>query len=94
MTAGEAGVDYLMFGEMRPDGSVPDPDAVIERATWWAEIFATPCVAVAPSLDMAAAFAATGAEFVAIGEPAWTHAAGIGAAVEDVYARIRETAPS
>lgn len=94
MSAGEAGVDYLMFGEPRPDGSVPDAESVIERATWWAEIFATPCVAFAPGLDMAAEFAATGAEFVAIGEPAWTHAGGIDAAVEEVYARIRGSVAS
>src|SRR3712207_369336 len=43
MTFGEAGVDYLLFGEPRPDGSLPSLDSVVERASWWAEIFETPC---------------------------------------------------
>ena len=51
MTVGEAGVDYLLFGEPRPDGFLPPLDAVLERAAWWAEIFETPCVAFAPSLE-------------------------------------------
>ena len=48
MSAGEAGADYLLFGEPRPDGTIPALESVIERATWWAEIFETPCVAYAP----------------------------------------------
>src|SRR5689334_2742400 len=62
MTAGEAGVDYVMFGEPRPDGSHPPFEAVANRAAWWAEIFETPCVACAPSLEAAALLAQTGAE--------------------------------
>ena len=85
MTAGEAGADYLLFGEPRPDGSLPPLDAVVERAAWWAEIFETPCVAFAPSLDAVPRLAATGAEFVAIGDAVWDHpdgpAAGIRAAL-------------
>lgn len=69
MDIGEAGVDYVMFGEPRPDGSVPPLPAVIERAGWWAEIFETPCVAYAPDPESIAALVETGAEFVALG--AW-----------------------
>lgn len=65
MEAGEAGADYLMFGDPRPDGSVPAADAVAERAAWWAAIFETPCVAAGTEAD-AATLAATGAEFVGI----------------------------
>lgn len=71
MTAGEAGVDYVMFGEPRADGSLPPLDAVIERAEWWAEVFAVPCVAVAPTIEAVADLAATGAEFVALGDCVW-----------------------
>jgi thiamine-phosphate pyrophosphorylase len=81
MTMGEAGVDYLMFGEPRPDGSLPPLDAVAERAAWWAEIFETPCVAFAPSLEAVPLLAATGAEFIALGDAVWTHAEGPAAAV-------------
>jgi thiamine-phosphate pyrophosphorylase len=94
MIMGEAGVDYLMFGEPRADGSLPPLEALIERAAWWAEIFATPCVASAPSLASVPALAATGAEFVALGEAVWTHAGGPAAAVRaalDALPALAET---
>ena len=72
MAIGEAGVDYLMFGEPRADGSVPTLDLVEERAAWWAEIFDTPRVAFAPALDAVRRLAATGAEFVALGDAVWS----------------------
>lgn len=68
MEAAELGTDYVMFGEPRADGSVPPLSGVLERAQWWAEVFQVPCVAYAPSLDDVAALAATGAEFVALGD--------------------------
>lgn len=67
MDAGEAGVDYVLFGEPNPDGSTPPLAAIVERAAWWAEIFEIPCVAYAPDLDAVAAITETGAEFVALG---------------------------
>ncbi|QRM28891.1 thiamine phosphate synthase [Microvirga sp. VF16] len=82
MTLGEAGVDYLLFGEPRPDGSLPPLESVVERASWWAEIFETPCVAYAPSLDAVETLAATNAEFVALGDAVWNHADGPTAAVK------------
>jgi thiamine-phosphate pyrophosphorylase len=82
MTLGEAGADYLLFGEPRPDGSLPSLDSVVERASWWAEIFETPCVAYAPSLDVVETLAATHAEFVALGDAVWTHPDGPAAAVK------------
>jgi thiamine-phosphate pyrophosphorylase len=67
MTAGEAGVDYVMFGEPRADGSLPPLEQVIERCRWWAEVFITPCIAYAADGAAVAPLAATGAEFVALG---------------------------
>ncbi len=81
MNAGEAGADYLLFGEPRPDGSLPAFDTVVERAAWWAEIFETPCVAYAPSLEHIPALVATKAEFVALGEAVWAHPEGPATAV-------------
>jgi thiamine-phosphate pyrophosphorylase len=81
MTAGEGGVDYVMFGEPRPDGLLPPIAAVAERAAWWAEIFETPCVAYAPTLEALARLARTGAEFVALGDAVWDHPDGPAAAV-------------
>ena len=88
MMLGEAGADYLMFGEPRPDGSLPPVDAVAERAAWWAEIFETPCVAFAPTLDAVERLAATGAEFVALAEAVWDHPDGPAAAVRAALAAL------
>lgn len=82
MTLGEAGVDYLLFGEPRADGSLPSLDSVVERASWWAEIFETPCVAYAPAMDAVEPLAATGAEFIALGDVVWSHPDGPAAAVK------------
>jgi len=75
MDMGEAGVDYVMFGEPRPDGSLPPLTAVIERASWWAEIFETPCIAYCPDAESVPALIETGVEFVALGE--WVFADGV-----------------
>ncbi len=86
MEFGEAGVDYVMFGEPRADGSLPPLEAVVERAAWWAEIFQTPCVAYAPSLEAVSDLVRTHAEFIGVGEAVWSHpdgpAAAVAAAVE------------
>ncbi len=86
MTAGEDGVDYVMFGEPRADGTVPPADQVIERCQWWAEVFTTPCVGYAASPEMVGALAATGIEFVALGE--WVFSG----SPDAVAARVRDAA--
>ena len=72
MAAGEAGADYVMFGEPRRDGWTPPLAETVERVAWWAEIFETPCVAYAAQLDDIAALAAAGADFVALGDAVWS----------------------
>ncbi|WP_342360711.1 thiamine phosphate synthase [Terrarubrum flagellatum] len=71
MEAGEAGVDYVMFGEprrgKRGEEIVPDPAAVAEQAEWWARLFETPCVAYAASAEAVPALERTNAEFVGYG---------------------------
>ncbi|TFZ61172.1 thiamine phosphate synthase [Methylorubrum sp. Q1] len=71
MVAGETGVDYLMVGGLFPDGVAPDAEDVRERAAWWAEIFETPCIAVATSPDDVAALVLTGSEFVGLESALW-----------------------
>ena len=81
MAAGENGVDYVLFGGRYPDGVAPDAEAVRERAAWWAEIFETPCIAVAATADAVAGLVATGAEFVGLDSGLWLDdAAGVAAA--------------
>jgi thiamine-phosphate pyrophosphorylase len=79
MTAGEAGVDYLMFG----DGDADTFAATHERIAWWAEIFNVPCVAYAGKLDEVAPLAQAGADFVALGDAVWSDPRGVGAALAD-----------
>ncbi|GGC64312.1 thiamine phosphate synthase [Chelatococcus reniformis] len=81
MVAGEVDVDYVMFGEPRADGFVPDVEATVERAAWWAELFAVPCVAYAAQLDAVPLLASTGAEFVALGDAVFNAPEGPAAAV-------------
>jgi len=71
MTAGEKGADYLMLGE--PFGAEPPMafDARLERVAWWAEIFETPCVAYAESVEAAEGLALAGADFVAVDSAVW-----------------------
>ena len=82
MSAGEAGADYVMFGEPRKDGWTPPLDDTLERAGWWAEIFETPCVAFSATLEGAGALAAAGADFVALGDAIWSAEAPEAAAAE------------
>ncbi|MBN9062880.1 MAG: hypothetical protein BGP06_11235 [Rhizobiales bacterium 65-9] len=77
MEAGEAGVDYVMFGEpfldRRGSEIAPPTEETFELAAWWAHLFETPCVAYAASPEAAEALAGTGAEFIALGP--WAFAA-------------------
>ncbi len=64
MSAGEKDIDYMMFGDLEPGGEAAE--SVLERASWWAEIFNVPCIAVAHDLAEVEALAKTGAEFIAL----------------------------
>lgn len=88
MEAGEAGIDYLMFGGLYPDGFAPEAETVRARAAWWAEIFETPCIAVAAAADEIAPLAATGAEFVGLESGLWLQDPG---AVERAQRAVRES---
>jgi thiamine-phosphate pyrophosphorylase len=92
MDAGEAGADYVLFGEPRPDGAPARLEVVIEQAQWWAGIFETPCIAVAPSLDTLEAVARTGTEFVGLGDPVWQDPAGPASAVAAAKAALARAA--
>lgn len=93
MEAGESGADYLMFGEPRPDGWTPPLDDMIDRASWWAEIFETPCAVYAPHLEDVSSLAGTGAEFVALGAAVWDAPIGPAGAVRAALADLRRPEP-
>jgi thiamine-phosphate pyrophosphorylase len=92
MDAGEAGADYVMFGEPRPDGSQMTLSALAERVGWWAEVFETPCVAYASSIVAVEPLALCRAEFVALGP--WCFDAPEAAAAAVASARASLTAKS
>jgi thiamine-phosphate pyrophosphorylase len=71
MSAGEAGADYVMFGEPDAAGKSPSLQAIVERVAWWAEIFEIPCVAFAETADQAAELARAGADFIALSAAVW-----------------------
>jgi thiamine-phosphate pyrophosphorylase len=81
MEAAEAGADYVMFGEPRPDGTSPPFPAVLERAGWWAELFETPCVAWCTDLGDVGRLAGTGCEFIALSGAVFDHPEGPAEAV-------------
>jgi thiamine-phosphate pyrophosphorylase len=92
MLAGEADVDYVMFGE--PDhgrGGNPSLKAVAERLAWWAELFQPPCIGYAAEKDEVRPLAEAGADFVALGDWIWTERGGADravAAANDILATI------
>lgn len=81
MVAGEAGADYVLFGEPDANGERPSADAICERLDWWAELFEPPCVGYATTLDEAQIFAAAGADFVLVGDSIWQDSRGAHAAL-------------
>lgn len=72
MLAGEAGVDYLLFGDGEPLGDEASLPALLDRVSWWSEIFTSPCAALAPTQESVSALARAGADFVALGGLVWS----------------------
>ena len=90
MSAGEAGADYVLFGEPDAKDQRPSVEAIAERLGWWAELFEPPCVGFAASREEAYEFAAAGADFVLVGDFIWADPRGAAAALEDVEQAIRQ----
>jgi len=90
MLAGEAGADYLLFGEVDADGHRPSTEAIAERLEWWAELFEPPCVGFAQTADEAELFASVGADFIMVGDAVWLDARGPKAALMDVVERLQQ----
>ena len=91
MLAGEAGADYVLFGEPDAKGQRPSNDAIRERLQWWAELFEPPCVGFAASIEEAGEFAAAGADFVLVGDFIWADPRGAAPALMDAGRVIRQS---
>jgi thiamine-phosphate pyrophosphorylase len=90
MTAGEAGADYVLFGEPDDTGERPSSEAIAERLNWWAELFEPPCVGYAASPAEAHEFAAAGADFVLVGDFIWADPRGPAAALAEATAALAQ----
>ena len=90
MAAGEAGADYVLFGEPDAQGARPSAEAIAERLQWWEELFEPPCVGFAISREEAGEFAAAGADFILVGDFIWADARGAAAALIEVEQAIRQ----
>ncbi len=90
MAAGEAGADYVLFGEPDAKGQRPSVEAIAERLDWWAELFEPPSIGFAASREEAYEFAAAGADFVLVGDFIWSDPRGAAAALRDVEQAIRQ----
>ncbi len=88
MRAGELGADYVLFGEPDAKGIRPSAEAIAERLGWWAELFEPPCVGFAASREEAYEFAASGADFVLVGDFIWADPRGAPAALNEVEQAI------
>jgi thiamine-phosphate pyrophosphorylase len=94
MVAGEAGADYVTFGEPDASGHCPSLAAVIDRVAWWAELFEIPCVAYAARLDDIDLLAAAGADFIAVGEALFDDPRGVKTAAVDAAMRLKIMEPA
>ncbi|WP_458758146.1 thiamine phosphate synthase [Afipia sp. TerB] len=90
MVAGESGADYVLFGEPEAGGERPSTEAIAERLQWWAELFEPPCVGFAATLEEAGLFAATGAEFIMLGDAIWNDPRGAQEALAEASAIIAQ----
>ena len=90
MAAGEAGADYVLFGEPDAHGQRPSVEAIAERLQWWAELFEPPCVGFAASREESYEFAAAGADFVLVGDFIWADPRGARAALTDTGQAIAQ----
>jgi thiamine-phosphate pyrophosphorylase len=88
MIVAEAGGDYVMFGDPDARGDRPSLVAIAERVAWWSELFEIPCVAYAERFGDMGELCAAGADFIAIGEPAFADPQGCAAALAQARAQV------
>jgi len=88
MLAGEAGADYVMFGEPDRNGRRPSFEELEERLTWWAELLEIPCVAYAAGKDEIVALSRTGADFIGLGDWIWSVPEGAAKAIAAAAANL------
>lgn len=89
MEMGEAGADYVAFGEdlAPPSNLVSEP--VCELIGWWSEIFVLPCVAWGvSSAQQGLTYGERGADFVALHDDLWSRPEVLSEVVADLAANF------
>jgi thiamine-phosphate pyrophosphorylase len=83
MEAGESGADYVAFGAFHAsDTKAPPAFAEPDILEWWQALMEIPCVAIGGiTVDNAEPLVRAGADFIAVANGVWAHAAGPKAAV-------------
>jgi thiamine-phosphate pyrophosphorylase len=90
MQAGQDGADYVCFGPFFGEDDLADPELV----SWWVELMELPAVVEGGlSLENCGALVQAGADFLAVGDAVWQHAAGPADAVRAFNQAIRDHAP-
>ncbi len=80
-----------MFGEPDRRGNRPPREAVLEQLEWWADLFEIPCVGYVAAADKVGTVAATGADFVALGDWIWNAPQGVAAVIVAASQSLGET---
>jgi thiamine-phosphate pyrophosphorylase len=94
MLAAEAGADYVMFGEPDAQGERPSFEAILDRVEWWSEVFQSPCVAYAASLEEVRPLSAAGADFIALAPFVFSDPRGVAATLADAVTRLGTEVPA
>ncbi|MCF6303443.1 MAG: thiamine phosphate synthase [Devosiaceae bacterium] len=82
MLCGEAGVDYISFGDFT---NTPDEEATA-FSNWWAELFETPCAVFDP-ITQISEIKSGGWEFQGLGENAWRAPESVSQALKNLNIR-------
>lgn len=89
LTFGEMGADYIAFRESIDNPPCWNGMELKDLITWWSETVTVPCIAWDISnAQSARKYAKAGADFVAMGEPVWSHAKGPASATAEFSANL------
>ena len=91
MLAAERNADYVMLGEPNERGHRQPFDDILDRVSWWADVFQVPCVAYAAELEEVALLAEAGADFIALSDFVFRDPAHAAATVQAAALQLKQT---
>ena len=91
LTLGEMGADYVAFSGAPGQPQCARNAGLVEIIRWWSQTVIVPCVAWDTSSgDAARRLAGSGADFVAMGAPIWSHPEGPATATAELSAQLTD----